>query len=32
MDVFLNDLLKYLLGVFILVLPVLFTVQLFNRS
>jgi hypothetical protein len=32
MDAFLNDLMLYLLGVFILILPALLVVQLFNRS
>jgi len=32
MEDFLNELMLYLLGVFILVLPALLVVQLFNRS
>jgi hypothetical protein len=32
MDAFLNDLMRYLLGLFIIVLPALLVVQLINRS
>jgi len=32
MEEFLNELMRYLLGVFILVLPALLTIQLINRS
>jgi len=32
MDAFLNDLMRYLLGAFIIVLPTLLVVQLINRS
>jgi len=32
MEAFINDLMRVLLGLFIIVLPVLLTIQLINRS